>query len=63
MTLKEWLNTNGVTATDFARRIGKTPATVSRLLRGKQWLDRETAVAIKRETKGQVTADDFSEAA
>jgi len=58
MTLDEWLTKHKVKKSDFARRIGVSPAAVTGLLKG-AWMKRGVAEAIARETKGKVTANDF----
>jgi DNA-binding transcriptional regulator YdaS (Cro superfamily) len=47
----------------FAKAIGKTPGTVTAYLDGRAWPGREAMEAIVRATGGQVTANDFLEAA
>lgn len=63
MTLKDWLTAQDMTASEFAERIGRSPATVSRILRGVNRPDWKTCDAIMRVTKGEVAPNDFSEAA
>lgn len=59
MTLNEWLSTpRPLSATDFARLVGASPASVSRWRRGHIPRPREMQ-AIYRATRGQVDADSF----
>jgi len=60
MKLGQWLKRNGVTRTDFARRIGLSPGAVTLICREHgSWLSRETAERIVAETMGAVTPNDF----
>jgi 3,4-dihydroxy 2-butanone 4-phosphate synthase/GTP cyclohydrolase II len=60
MKLGHWLKRNGVTRTDFARRIGLSPGAVTLICREHgSWLSRETAERIVAETMGAVTPNDF----
>lgn len=59
MHLAEYLRTKEIKLAEFATRIGRSPATVSRLANGKQQPDWDTVKAIRRATKGAVTANDF----
>src|SRR5262245_54521193 len=60
MRLTDWLTANGISRVDFARRTGLSPSAVTQLCNnGDAWLSRETAEVIYRETKGQVTPNDF----
>src|SRR5579872_5137849 len=64
MKLGDWLRRNRVTRTDFARRIGLSPAAVTLICREHgSWLSRETAERIVAETSGAVTPNDFLAAA
>ena len=63
MTLKDWLNHKDVTASDFAKKIGRSAPTVSRILRGINKPDWETMLAIEAATEGAVTPNDFREVA
>lgn len=58
MRLADYLHRQSIDPVAFAKRIGVHPTTVYRLLRGHapSW---ETAKAIRAETNGEVTADDF----
>lgn len=60
MKLDAYLETTGKTATQFAKEIGRSEATVSRLRRGLHQPDWETVAAITAATKGAVTANDFA---
>ena len=60
MKLTDWLRRNGVSRSDFARRIGVSPGAVTLICRdGGGWLSRETAERIVAETGGAVTPNDF----
>jgi 3,4-dihydroxy 2-butanone 4-phosphate synthase/GTP cyclohydrolase II len=60
MKLGDWLKRNQVSRTDFARRIGVSPAAVTLICREHgSWLSRETAERIVAETHGAVTPNDF----
>lgn len=68
VTLKEWMEKNGVTITEVAVGTGVQPASLSRYLRGKAGLSLESAHAIvgwvreknaARETRGRVEYDDL----
>jgi 3,4-dihydroxy 2-butanone 4-phosphate synthase/GTP cyclohydrolase II len=60
MKLTDWLQANSVSRVDFARRTGLSPSAVTQLCNNDDaWLSRETAEIIFRETKGQVTPNDF----
>jgi len=59
MKLALWLDANGLSDAEFARRISKTHTTVLRLKRGEIRPSLETVEAIRAATNGEVTADDF----
>ena len=60
MKLTDWLRRNGVSRSDFARRIGVSPGAVTLICRDDGgWLSRETAERIVAETAGAVTPNDF----
>lgn len=64
MTLKEWLaipNSDGTRKRRrvFAAAIGVTPTMVTEYAENRMWPGREKMEAIVRETRGQVTANDF----
>jgi len=60
MKLTEWLTTNNVSRVEFARRTRLSPSAVTQLCNNDgAWLSRETAEVIFRETRGQVTPNDF----
>lgn len=56
MTLTAYLTTNEITQEQFARRIGRTQATISRLCLGERAPSIETAGLIERATGGAVPA-------
>ena len=60
MKLSDWLKRNGVSRTEFARRIGVSPGAVTLICRDDgAWLSRDTAERIVAETGGAVTPNDF----
>lgn len=64
MQLQAYLDEERITYTDFARRIGtKHARTVERYAKGARYPRKEMMAAIRRETGGRVTPDDFTPAA
>ena len=68
MKLADWLalpNPDGTKKKriHFAARIGVTPTMITEYCSGRMWPRREIMEAIKRETSGAVSADDFLQAA
>lgn len=59
MKLKDWMAANEVTRPAFAICIGKSAESVRRYEEELRIPDREAMAAIARETKGEVTANDF----
>jgi 3,4-dihydroxy 2-butanone 4-phosphate synthase/GTP cyclohydrolase II len=60
MKLSDWLVRNGVTRSDFARRIGLSPGAITQICRDEgAWVSRETAEHIVAQTHGAVTPNDF----
>jgi transcriptional regulator with XRE-family HTH domain len=59
MKLGEYLKSEGLTLAQFAQKIGRTGATVSRISRGIHRPDWDTVREIERVTKGKVTRNDF----
>jgi DNA-binding transcriptional regulator YdaS (Cro superfamily) len=60
MQLQEWLDNERITYTDFAKRVGtKHARTVERYAKGARHPRPAMMAAIRRETGGKVTADDF----
>jgi len=58
--LRAYLKDNGIKGYQFAERIGRDGATVSKILNGDVvFPDPETQRAIIRETNGHITANDF----
>ncbi len=60
MDLGEYLRQNEMTQEAFAQRVGTDQASVSRWISGKRFPTRSAIVAIKRATRGMVTANDFA---
>ena len=61
MRLGDWLTTNKVTDREFAERMGWPISTVNAYRHGTRHPSRARMRAIKKETWGQVTAEDFIE--
>lgn len=59
MTLKDWLEAEGVTVPRFATRIGRTNEAVRRYVTGERIPDRETMPLIVTATAGRVSPNDF----
>lgn len=59
MTLKHWMEDNGVSAPAFAGRIGRSTQAVRRYMAGERIPDRSTMPIIFEETRGAVTPNDF----
>jgi 3,4-dihydroxy 2-butanone 4-phosphate synthase/GTP cyclohydrolase II len=59
MKLAEWLKEKSVSRTEFARRIAVSPALITALCSETVWPGHDTASAIARETKDEVTPTDF----
>lgn len=59
MKLSAYLEREGLTGAEFARRSGLSEGTISLLCRGEIWLSRETARKIVEATSGDVTPNDF----
>ena len=57
--LPDWLRTNDVTNTEFAERLGVSCGTVGRYCSGQRYPDPGTLLKIRKETGGEVTADDM----
>lgn len=62
MTLDAYLKAHPVTASDFAERIGVSPASVTRIRRGVQNITLELASRIVAATGGKVTLEDLATA-
>ena len=61
MHISLYMRRNALSDDDFARIIGRSRATVSRIRRGKVRPDWDTIQRIRTATKGSVTANDFAE--
>jgi DNA-binding transcriptional regulator YdaS (Cro superfamily) len=59
MRLGAWLELKGIQKGVFARKIGVTPPTITRIIAGTQNIPLSTQDAIFRETDGAVTPDDL----
>jgi len=60
MKLSSYLNANGISDAEFARRIGVGRHTVGRYRLGERFPHQAILAKIHRVTKGQVTANDFA---
>jgi len=63
MTLREYLDQQEMRATAFAKLIGVSDATISRILAGTQYPSLATALAIEKVTKGKIKPGDWRRAA
>lgn len=59
MTLSQWIEREGISLSEFGSRIGRTAEAVRRYCNGDRIPDRETMPVIVRETRGEVTPNDF----
>tara|TARA_Y100000310_G_scaffold339667_1_gene433016 strand:- start:1300 stop:1533 length:234 start_codon:yes stop_codon:yes gene_type:complete len=59
MDLRDYLAKEGLTASQFAERIGRATSTVTRLVRRETRPDWETMRVIREVTDGQVVPNDF----
>ena len=59
MKLATWLAKNKISPTEFARRIRKPQATISRYVNGDRIPERATMAVIKKATRGEVMPNDF----
>ena len=63
MKLKDWLIQEGLTVTEFARRMGRPQPTVWRYVNGERMPEKDAMAAIRRLTNRNVTSEDFYELA
>ena len=59
MTLDDYLSSKQLSQATFARLVGSTPSTISRVRSGKRFPGRALAKRIHQETKGLVTVQDL----
>lgn len=59
MNFRSWLEREGVSFSEMGQRIERTGEAVRRYATGERIPDRETMPKIVRETRGEVTANDF----
>ncbi len=59
MKLKDWLDKNGVTEVDFAKKIGTSYMSVNRYVNDKRIPRKPVMKKIFNKTDGQVTSADF----
>ena len=59
MKLSAYLEREGISGAEFARRSGLSEATISLLCRGKIWLSSKSVKKIADASNGEVTANDF----
>ena len=60
MQLGDYLEAEGITAAEFAKRIDRSEATVSRIIRGVNPPDWKTMRAIRLATGNKVMPNDFA---
>lgn len=60
MKLSDYLDAHQIRQTEFAAQIGRSVASVSRLVNGLQKPDLDTLLAIQAATDGEVMAVDFA---
>ena len=63
MKLEHWLSKNDVQASDFAREVGISPSTVTRLINGERRPSGRMLQKIYLATKGKVAFADFFDTA
>ena len=63
MHLSDFMLWKNLTDADVASRIGRDRATVSRIRRRVVRPDWETIISLKKMSRGEITADDFTELA
>lgn len=63
MKLKDWLIAEGLTVTEFARRMGKPQPTVARYASGDRVPEKKAMAVIVKLTKKKVQPNDFYEMA
>lgn len=61
MTLKQYLKERGIKQQAFAKKLEISDASMSRIIRGEQWPDKNLCRLIKKLTKGAVTAEDLAD--
>jgi 3,4-dihydroxy 2-butanone 4-phosphate synthase/GTP cyclohydrolase II len=61
MQLSAWLDQNKINRSEFARRIGVSPAAITGWCEGSFWITKDNAQRIFDETSGAVTPTDFLE--
>jgi 3,4-dihydroxy 2-butanone 4-phosphate synthase/GTP cyclohydrolase II len=61
MQLSTWLDQNKINRSEFARRIGVSPAAITGWCEGSFWITKDNAQRIFDETSGAVTPTDFLE--
>lgn len=59
MTLRDWLEQEGVSVPQFASRIGRTAEAVRRYVSGERIPDKDTMPLIAHATRRKVTPNDF----
>lgn len=59
MTLRDWLEQEGVSVPQFASRIGRTAEAVRRYVSGERIPDKDTMPLIAQATRRKVTPNDF----
>lgn len=59
MTLKEWFEKTGTKPAQLAARIGRSPSTITRILRGETLPSWTTIELIEKATDGAVGPNDY----
>ena len=59
MQLSAWLEQQKINRSEFARRVGVSPAAVTGWCDGSFWISKDKAQKIFDETEGAVTPNDF----
>ena len=60
MKLKDWLDIQGVSATELAQRIAVAPSTITRIVNGESEPTYKVMRAIFLETRGKVKMEDLT---
>ena len=59
MNLSEWLDWKGINRSEFAKRVGVSPAAITGWCDGTFWITKDNAQRIYDETDGAVTPTDL----
>ena len=61
MKLADWLDKHSVSQADFARYVGRSKATISRIVNGRRQPSLQTMMRITKATDNEVMPNDFCE--